>query len=258
MKRPKDTKSTWRKGKITVMEILVGVAVVVVLGAIVFTFMKSAKAKRSLAAASQKMKALGDAFTQYHTDNGGLLPLEDAPGKDDWDGVIKEEAVEAWYNALPRIMGAAATADLVDTPETFYQTNYPLFIPGAGYPKTDKKLSRPYFAIGMNSRLQRKSEDGTKTQGTYASILKPANTVIFLERGLPNDQKVSKLQGKFDGSPKANAKDFASRHNQRGIILFADGHTEYKTLSELIDKTGRIVTPQELIIWTPDPDQDPN
>ena len=96
-----------------------------------------------------------------------------------------------------------------------------------------------------------------------ASIQQPANTVIFLERGLPKDEQHSKAQRKFNGSPKANPRAFATRHNQKGVLLFVDGHTEVRRVPEVIKPSGEIITPDEQgpgvsIIWTRDPDDDPN
>jgi prepilin-type processing-associated H-X9-DG protein len=110
----------------------------------------------------------------------------------------------------------------------------------------------------MNSRLQRRSEDGAKPTGNYASIIRPDRTVVFLERGMPGDKQVSKIQGGFDAAAKANPKNFAARHNQKGILVFADGHTEVHSFSDLVDKSGRIPMPQENIIWTADPEANPN
>ena len=110
----------------------------------------------------------------------------------------------------------------------------------------------------MNSRLQRRDDDGNKEQGTLASIQQPVNTVAFLERGMPGDKKVSKAQRGFDAGPKANPRAFAGRHNQKGILLFVDGHVEVRPVSDLITRAGRIIFPQEGVIWTRDPELDPN
>ena len=66
----------------------------------------------------------------------------------------KATSSEQWYNVLP------SSIDLLEEsaplPEAkFYQESYPLYVPGAAYPAGDKKLSKPFFAIGMNSRLAR-------------------------------------------------------------------------------------------------------
>lgn len=240
------------------MKVLVGATVLVLLVAVAATVMSSNRAKQDLVKATAKMKSLGDAFRSYANDSGGVLPLEDAPGRDDWLVARSPEAAEAWYNVLPKQLGARAVGELADSPAEFYSETYPLFIPGAPYPKDEKKFKKPYFAVGMNSRLQRKNDDGTKARGTYAEIVNPGNTVVLLERGLPDDKKVSKIQKGFDAGAKANPEAFAARHNQKGLLTFADGHTEVVALSDLVDKSGRIIVPQERFIWTSDPDEDPN
>ena len=83
-------------------------------------------------------------------------------------------------------------------------------------------------------------------------------TVVFLERGLSNDKKTYSGQRGFDGSPKANARAFAARHNQQGVLVFADGHAELHKASDLITSSGGIVVPQLNIVWTMNPDSDPN
>ena len=247
-----------RPGKINLMEILVAAAVLVVLIFIASAFMKSSREKKELAEATKRMQAIGNALRGYTDDSGGLLPLEDVPGTDNWLTAGKPEAAEVWYNVLPKRMGASAVSELLDNPADFYKNSYPLYIPGAPYPKSDKKLKKPYFAFGMNSRLQRKAEDGSKQQGTIASVLEPSRTVAFQERGVTKKEQTSKLQGGFDGAPKANAKNFAARHNQKGLILFLDGSVRAYAFSELVDNTGRTIFPQENLIWTPNPEKNPN
>lgn len=248
-----------RKG-FTMLELLVAIAIVVALSGVGIQVWQHSKEAANLAKATQKIKDLGAAFVGYTTESGGLLPFEDAPGEDNWVTAAKPEASEAWYNALPRSMSQASVGDLAENDQEgqFYTDSYCLYVPGAPYPKGDKKLKRPLFAIGMNSRLQRKGDTDLKEQGTFASIIQPVNTVVFLERGLPKDKKVSKAQRNFSGKPKASPKAFAARHNQKGLLLFADGHVEQRRPSELITPAGRIVTPQTRVIWTRNPKDDPN
>jgi hypothetical protein len=110
----------------------------------------------------------------------------------------------------------------------------------------------------MNSRLQRKDDDGVKKQGRFDQIQEPAKTVVLLERGLPGDKKTVPSQRGFDGSPKANPRAFAARHNQKGCLIFADGHAELHAASDLLNPGGGIVVPQTRILWTLNPDDDPN
>ena len=241
------------------MELLVAIAIMVALAAIAFTVMSQMKQGANLARATEKIRSLGNAFVGYTTDSGGLLPYEDAPGSDDWNTAQQPEAEHAWYNALPRAMGHPTVGELALEPERFYEETYPLFVPGAPYPKGDKKLRRPYFAIAMNSRLQRKDENGNKEQGTLASIIEPVRTVAFLERGMPGDKKVNPAQRGFDAGPKANPRAFAGRHKQKGLLLFVDGHSEVYSVNDLISAGGEIPwNPQEPVIWTRDPEENPN
>ncbi|MEO5916700.1 MAG: type II secretion system protein [Luteolibacter sp.] len=243
----------------TLIELLIVVAIVGALAAIAMSISKSAKAKAQQTVTMQKMKALGTAFSTYVSEKNGLLPYEDATGTDDWTNAAKPENQEAWYNALPKLMHAPSVGEIGATnPVKFYDNAYPLYVPGAPYPSESKRLGSPSFAIGMNSRLQRKSEDGVKGQGRFAQIMDPVKTVIFLERGLPNDKKTMAAQRGFDGSPKANARAFAARGNQKGCLIFADGHIEVHAASDLLTAGGGIVVPQTSIVWTMNPESDPN
>lgn len=236
------------------------VAIVIVLAGIAFTVSKNMEETANLTRATQKIKNLGEAFVGYTSDSGGILPREDVSGPDDWTAASDPESSEAWYNALPISMGAKSVGEIADAnePEAFYENTYPLFIPGAPYPRGDKKFRRPFYAVAMNSRLQRTDEEtGEKEPGTLISIREPVNTVVFLERGMPGEKKASHAQRGFDGSPKANARAFVGRHNDKGVLLFVDGHVEVRHPSDLISPAGSIIH-QDGIIWTRDPDDNPN
>jgi len=243
----------------TLIEVLIAVAIVAALGAIGVSINRSAKERANQTASMQKMKALGAAFVTYTTDKNGLLPFEDAAGTDDWTNAAKPESKEAWYNALPQLMGSKSVGELgMTNPGGFYDETYPLSIPGAPYPTGSKRLGSPTFAVAMNSRLQRKNEEGIKYQGKLGQIQEPAKTVVLLERGLPRDKKTMPSQRGFDGSPKANPRAFAARHNQKGCLIFADGHAELHAASDLLTAGGGIVVPQRTTVWTFNPDDDPN
>ena len=242
----------------TLVELLVCIAIVAGLAAIGISISKSSRQKADLVNATEKLRSLGSGLVGYTTDTNGLLPFEDSVGTDDWITAANPENADVWYNAIPRQMGFKPVGELGSSPGLFYQDNYPIFIQGAPYPSSDKKLGKPYFAVGMNSRLQRMDVGGIKTQGKIAMIENPERTVAFLERGMPGDTQANKAQKGFDAGPKANPRAFAARHNQKGILVFIDGHAETRAISELIGKSGLINFPQNDIVWTMDPDEDPN
>ncbi len=248
----------------TLMEILVSISIVMVLAGITLQVMKNGREKAHLVRATQKITDLGRSFIAYTGENGGLLPRENHSGTGDtWEAAGEPEAREVWYNALLWGMSRKSVGDIGEDsePRLFYEDAYPLYVPGAPYPKSEKKLKNPMFAIGMNSRLQRReNETGHKPQGTVASIQAPVNTVIFLERGMPKDKKLVSAQANFSASPKAGPKAFAARHNQKGLLLFADGHVEVKSPTDIITGSGKVKTLEEgsSVVWTRDPDDDPN
>ncbi|MGB6219541.1 hypothetical protein, partial [Haloferula sp.] len=83
-------------------------------------------------------------------------------------------------------------------------------------------------------------------------------TVAFLEAGMPGDKKSVPGQRGFDASPKANARAFVGRYNGKGMIVFVDGHVESYAASDLITTSGDIKVPQNSVVWTNDPDDNPN
>lgn len=242
----------------TLVETLITIAIVVVLAAIAIPVNKSIKARAHRNQAISKLKSLGTALVSYTSEHNGRLPLEDAPGTDNWQTAADPANSEAWYNALPALVGAKSMGELATNPRQMYEDSYPLYLPGAPYPSSDKKLGQPYFAIAMNSRLQRKGDDGLKKAGTLSSIQDPHRTVAFLERGMPGDKKTNPGQRGFDAGPKANARAFAARYNGKGLLIFIDGHVEMFAVSDLINPAGTIKFPQTGVVWTTDPDEDPN
>ena len=248
-----------RPGKSRMMEILVGVAVLAIAIAIGTTMIGTGKAKRNQAEGLKKLQAVGIALTDYLNETNGEFPLEDATGKDNWLNAATENAENVWYNALVKQMGSTPVGELGDNPAAqFYQSSYPLFLPGADYPKK-KREGKPYFAFGFNSSLQVRPENSTEDiPANRAGIQHPDRTVALLERGVKKSEETHKLQGGFDGSPKANVKNFVGRYNNRGHILFVDGHVEDFAFEELVDAMGRAVNGQQNVYWTGDPDKRPN
>lgn len=251
------TRNTSRGGW-TLVETLITAAVIAILAALAFPMMASFKKRANRERCLEKLRSLGIAFVSYTTDHNGELPLEDAPGTHDWQAVADPANANVWYNALPELMNAGSAASLVEHPERFYDEGYPLYLPGAPYPSGNSKFGSPNFAVAMNSRLQRKNNDGLKVPGTMSALQAPQRTVIFLERGMPRDKKSNPGQRGFDASPKANARAFVARHNGKGLLVFADGHAQMYAVSDLINSAGQIKQPQTDVVWTPDPEDNPN
>ena len=247
-------------GGFTLMEILVTVAIVLVLAALAFPVYTSIQIRSHKAVALNNIKQLGTALGSFTAENDGWLPDEDSKGSDTWEDAAKPESGKAWYNALPRLLGQKGVGDYAKSPRDFYTKANLLFLPAAPYPDSDRKLAKPLFAIAFNTKLHRKDEGGIKGGLKTAMITHPSRTVLFLEQGLPGEEKGAPIQSKkdYDGSPKGSAKSMAGRYNGSGVLGFADGHTEVLPVKDVLTETGRFPFPQTDIVWTRTPDEDPN
>jgi type IV pilus assembly protein PilA len=253
-----------RQSGFTLMEILVVIAIIIVIAAIalpVFTKMRKSAYK---AHAVGIMKGLASAAAKYAGEHDGQLPAEDGQGKEDWTAIANPEQENAWYNALPKQMGSKSPADYVREGRTaaFYTKENVLFLPGAGYPES-KKMQKPLFAIAINGKLQRKDKDGKKNEVRLQNIASASNVVVFLEQGLPGEERAHDTIAKkdYDGAPKGNAKSFVARYTGKGVISFLDGSAREVSGKDLLTSTGDIIWnpgDESQIRWTVDPKDDPN
>jgi prepilin-type N-terminal cleavage/methylation domain-containing protein/prepilin-type processing-associated H-X9-DG protein len=244
----------------TVMEVMVALAIVLVLLVIAFPVYKLMRQRSGKQAALKAMKELGSGLNTYTAQHAGVLPAEDASGTDSWKNAAKPEANEAWYNALPRLLGKKGVGDFADSPRDFYTSQNMLYLPGAAYPDSDKVLREPLFAIAFNTKLQRRDADGRKKPTKQSDITNPARTVAFLEQGLPDENRTLTVQTKkdYDGSCKGSAKSFVGRYGGQGALLFIDGHVEMVDARNLLTETGSFPFPQSSVIWTCTPEENPN
>ncbi len=240
-------------------EILVGCAVVLVLLAIGIPVYTAKQRKAYKAVALDKIRTVGAATTSYASQNSDMLPEEDAEGNDTWQNATQATAKDAWYNALPRLIGRKGVGDYANAAEAFYTDENILFLPGGNYPDK-KKFIDPMFAYAFNTKLQRTDPSGKKERTKLGQITQQAKTVILLEQGLLNESRTLPFQTKkdYDGSPKGSAKSFVGRYNGQGVLYFADGHAEFVYAKDLLTESGQFPFPQTNVIWTITPEENPN
>lgn len=244
----------------TLMEILVVIAIILVLAAIAMPVYSTVRQRTNKGIAVNIMRQLASAAASYTAQNDGELPREDSAGTDNWQAAADPVNDKAWYNALPRLVGAKTVGEYASSPRDFYTKENLLYLPGAAYPNDDKKLVQPLFAVAINTKLQRKNAEGQKGVLKYMQIANPSKTVLFLEQGLPDENKTHRLrtQNKYDGSCKGSARSFVGRYGGQGVLCFVDGHIELAHAEDLLTETGRFPFPPDQIIWTKTPDEDPN
>lgn len=243
----------------TLMEILVVIAIILVLAAIAFPVFATVQNRANKATALNNMRQLGSAAGAYTSQNDGQLPAEDGKGTDTWASAALPENAKAWYNSLPIILSNKSVAQYASNPQAYYSKENLLFIPGAKYPESEKKLAAPLFAIAINTKLQRKSETGDKT-ARLSQITNPARTVLFLEQGIKGEEKAMAQQPKYDGSPKGSAKSFVARYNGFGVVTFVDGHAEVIEGKDILEENGQFKFPLQPgdVIWCKSIEENPN
>lgn len=239
--------------------VLIVVAVALVLVAIGIPVYSALRERAHKQVALERMRALGGAIATYAAQNAGLLPAEDTDGNDSWENAAKPAAKDAWYNALPRLIGRKGAGDFLGAPAAFYTLENPTFLPGANYPDK-KKFLAPLFAIAFNTKLQRNDENNQKQRVKLDQITQPARTVVLLEQGLLNEDRTLEVQTKkdYDGSPKGSAKSFVGRYGGQGVLFFADGHAALFEVRRALTETGAFPFPQTELVWTPTPEENPN
>jgi len=247
-----------RRLAFTLVELLTVVGIVGVLAAISMVVYNKVQANAMKVDSLAKMRSIGAAFVTYTNDHDGQLPREDVSGKDDWRAASEPDAENAWYNVLPRIAGDRGVADYGDNPRSFYRDDNVLYLRAANYPGDDSKYREPLFAYAMNSRLQRKDNEGRKEAGRMVEVVQPSKTVVFLESGIDGESPAVEGISDYDGSPKGNPRDFVTRYGKTGILIFFDGHSEMVRARAIMNDAGNIPVPQTPYIWTLDPNEDPN
>lgn len=242
------------------MELLVVIAVILVLAAIALPVYNTVQSRAHKQVALNNMRQLGAAAVTYAAQNDNQLPNEDVIGPNTWAAASLPENATVWYNALPAILGVKGVAQYADNPQGFYTKENILYLPGAKYPSSDKKLVEPLFAIAINTKLQRKDATGIKVGVRLNQIPEPARTVLFFENGLKGETRAMKQQPKYDGNPKGSAKSFVARYSGYGVLTFVDGHSETVEGANILAANGDLKFPLEPgdIIWGRSRDEDPN
>lgn len=252
------SRRTHLRGAFTLLEILVVVAIILVLAAIAFPVYSSVRSRSNKVVAMNNLRQITTALISYAGQNDGDFPMESIGTGETWSNASLPVGEKVWYNVLPRMSARKGVGDYLNSPRDFYTKENLLFLPGAQYPANDKKLIRPLFAFAMNTKLQRKDASGLKSKAKLSQIVLPSRTVAFLEEGVPGEPKANAVQPKYEGASKSAGRSFVERYSGQGIVTFLDGHAESLSVKELLTASGQLIFPQTSIVWTRNPEEDPN
>ncbi len=256
------------------MEMLVVAAIIIIIAVIGSTVWQATKSKANRAAALQKCNQLGNGLTQYINAHENMLPKEEPDSGDSgWDAAAQPDADDAWFNAIPRAVGVKGTGDYVKEGNFtgFYAKESLLSFVGVHYPKTH--MRKPHYPIAYNTKLHRKepkdpaakdAPSKEKPRVKMGQLSNPSRTVVLLERGIKGENRPIEGMKSYDGDDcKASAKQFVTRWNDSGMLVFADGHVEPVKAAQVLDNSAGLRIKWASgdagnILWCASDKEDPN
>jgi prepilin-type N-terminal cleavage/methylation domain-containing protein/prepilin-type processing-associated H-X9-DG protein len=252
----------------TLAELLVVIAIIAILATLLIGGVSRAKLAAQRVACMNNLKQWGYAAHLYAHENEDALPRESAvDGINSWEMTAYPTNSDVWYNSLAETAAVPAMAYYAQTPSSqqdFYANGKIFHCPGARF--SPVSATYPNFSLAINSKLMRDFEDRTEPTagarvnwaGKLGEIKVPDRTALFLDNGIPGEERLCSFQSAYTGQPKAFASQFPGRHNRGGNILFVDAHVLTLPGKNVVDmdatsvNRGRAIFPGE-VIWRHDP-----
>jgi len=260
-----------RRSAFTLLELLIVIAVVLILAGLTLSGTARAKMAAQRVTCINNLKQWGCAAHLHAQDHEDELPREAAvDGINSWEMSGASTNRDVWYNALAEIAGIPGMVDYAQTPSSqqgFYSAGKIFHCPRARF--SDVAATYPNFSLAMNSKLMRDFEGAAVPVATaplsrdwrrkLAEIKEPARTALFLDNGIPGEERLCAFQSVYTGAPKASASEFTGRHGYGGNILFADGHVITMAGKDVVDMDpasvfrGKAIFPPAEVVWSHDP-----
>jgi prepilin-type N-terminal cleavage/methylation domain-containing protein len=254
----------------TLIELLAVITIIAVLASLLLPVLGHAKSKARQIPCLNNLRQFAVGCLIYTDENDDLLPREkafahvpawDIPDHHSWAIAAAGTNADVWFNSVATAAGRpplAQYAASADTQLDFYGGLSGFHCPAAKFPATNG--SYPMFSLVINAKLMR----GEAINRRLSLVAEPSHTVLFLEAGAPGEKKFSPGQSKFNGQPHAYATRFGPRHRKRGNLLMTDGSAISRDGKEVVETNplsinyGAAIRPQKDVIWTIDPNVNPN
>jgi prepilin-type N-terminal cleavage/methylation domain-containing protein/prepilin-type processing-associated H-X9-DG protein len=235
------------RGAFTVIELLVVIAIIAILAALILPVLSKAKSNAKTSSCLNNLKELTLAWTLYAGDNRDYLVNnytegDGVCGNGAWVSSGREPGVGSWTgnartdtNDLAIVHGSlfpynGQPASYHCPADLSYCTRFP----------SVSRLRSISISTGMNWRDLSQDDPTNATFGKFADILqpRPRGASVFLDEAANSidDNAIgifggisSRSSGSIDPS-QGNYSYWnvpASRHNNGGVLSFADGHVEW-------------------------------
>jgi prepilin-type processing-associated H-X9-DG protein/prepilin-type N-terminal cleavage/methylation domain-containing protein len=252
----------------TLVELLVVFGILAVLFGFVVSALARAKTSAHRIVCLNNVRQWVSATHLYAHENEDFLPREAAvDGINSWEITAASTNRDVWYNALAETMLIPAMAQYAQTPswqQDFYAAGKMFHCPRARFGAV--AATYPNFSLAMNSKLMRDFESTDPSAGMAGArqrrlgeVKAPDRTALFLDGGVPDEERLCAYQAPFTGQPKAFASQFPGRHNRGGNIGFVDGHVRTLPGKDVVEMNpasvhrGRAIFPPVEVVWRHDP-----
>lgn len=236
-------KTLHKKSAFTVTELIFVVAVVAILAALLFPIFTRARENASRASCQSNLKQIGVAWLQYARDyDGQMMRFSTGDGNPS-----SANPVRYWWGGSNGGTTYAAAQSLL-SPYLKSGENYscPSFaLPVAAY--------RGPLGYGYNADTLSPTTYGTAPN--YAATARPmslnslenaARTVAFADAAQLNSK--GKLRpSTYLAKPSDDYPNFHARHQNKGNVLFCDGHVRALRPVYRVGKVGYLKTPAETL-----------
>lgn len=245
----------------TLIELLVVIATIAVLAGLVLPALAKAKTSARRVECLTRMKQWGLALQSYADDSEGLIPREGFHSNgqvwwNNWNQIRNPQSQDVWYNALSNHVGMppAASYGSATARLSFYDRSSFFHCPSARFPNSASTptFQIALFSIAMNSQLIEPPEVPTTS---FSRIIRPSNTVLFLDNLLEGEGRVVDQQSWTElGQPASMANRFAGvRHGDGGNLVFADGSGGWFAGNRVVETRGSYrgwnIWPENEIAW---------